>query len=74
MIKKGVNMIVLETLLGLVIVYLIFCICLVLSERFDVKKEKGFLRFCLEVGYTASFLGIAIGIILISHTIGKAII
>jgi len=65
-------MIILQTLLGLVIVYLMFCSCISWSGQFECETNP-FIQFSLVIGVITITLVIIIVVLYFSYMIGSII-
>ena len=65
-------MIIMQTLIGLIFVYLMFCLLLAWSGRFDNEVNK-FIHFCIVVGNIMIVSGIIMGLLFLSYIVGSII-
>lgn len=67
-------MIVLETLLGLIIIYLLFCAVIAISDHPNIERETGFIEFSYVIGIIVITLVVISSIILLAYLIGNALL
>jgi len=63
-------MVILQTLLGLLIVYIIICAYLAYKEDVNMLLGNWFLKFSLVVGYIVIAIFVVLGVLFISYIIG----
>ena len=66
-------MVVLQTFLGFIIIYFVFCILIATSGNFDTDKEKGFILVSVIIGYIVALLSVIYFAIFLAYVIGSSL-
>jgi len=73
-LERRNKLIILQTIMGFIIIYLMFCLYASMSTKFNIETAKGFEHFCIVVG---DFVLAGLSIILVlylSYKIGEIIV